>query len=226
LLQEIYDKVREKFSSLEGSHDWFHIERVLQNARLIQEKEGGDLLIIELGALLHDIADHKFHDNDFEIGSKVAKRWVMEFFNNEELACKIEEIVSAVSYKGANVKDISLSLEGKIVRDADRLDAIGAVGIARAFAYGGSKHRPLFNERTRPVLHNSKESYAASKSHTINHFYEKLLLLVDRMETNTARSIGKERQVFMLNFLEQFFKEVNFSIEDSAFDLTSFHDQL
>ena len=93
MLQEIYDKVREKFSSLEGSHDWFHIERVLQNARLIQEKEGGDLLIIELGALLHDIADHKFHDNDFEIGSKVAKSWVMEFFNNEELACKIEEIV-------------------------------------------------------------------------------------------------------------------------------------
>lgn len=223
MFPDIYKKVREKFRSMEGSHDWHHIERVLQNARIIQQKEGGDLLTIELSALLHDIADHKYHNNDFELGSKVAKEIVLEHYQDEHLANSIEKIVKAVSFKGALVEDSEITLEGKIVRDADRLDAIGAIGIARAFAYGGSKNRPLFDRSIHPILHKTKESYAAGKSHTINHFYEKLLLLTDRMETQTAKEIARERQHFMLSFLNQFFKEEGFSIEGSAFDLSGFH---
>ena len=222
--RQIYYNVREKFISSEGSHDWSHIERVIHNARIIQKNEGGDLKIIELAALLHDIADHKFHNNDFEIGAKVAKQWILNHYQDEELSVKIETIVAAVSYKGALVLDDPLSLEGKIVRDADRLDAIGAVGIARAFAYGGSKNRPLFDRKIIPILHGTKESYAKSKSHTVNHFYEKLLLLSERMETKTAKEIAKRRHLFMVQYLKQFFNELDFAIKDSEFDLTNFHE--
>jgi uncharacterized protein len=226
LFEEIYATVREKFSTSEGSHDWQHIERVIQNARIIQKKEGGDILVVELGALLHDIADHKFHENDFDLGPKVAREIVLTHFRDDKLANKIAEIVNAVSFKGALVEDIPVSIEGKIVRDADRLDAIGAVGIARAFAYGGSQNRPLFNTQLPPILHNSKESYAKSKSHTINHFFEKLLLLRERMETATARELAKERHLFMISYLQQFFNESGFLNEGSEFDLSNFRESI
>ena len=207
LVQTIQQFVKERFESFEGSHDWFHIERVWNTAKYIQSQEGGNLEIIELAALLHDIADHKYNDGDFQKGEKVAYELLITKGASEELAEEVSKVIGIVSFKGANVADEAASLEGQIVRDADRLDAIGAIGIARAFAYGGSKNRPLYNPEIEPRLHSSKEDYYTSKSHTINHFYEKLLLLKDRMETPTAKILAEERQKVMLDFLEQFKKE-------------------
>jgi len=201
--------VKERFESFEGSHDWFHIERVWKTAKYLQSQEGGNLEVIELAALLHDIADHKYNDGDFLKGASVAFDLLISHGASEKLAKEVSEIIAIVSFKGANVVDETASLEGKIVRDADRLDAIGAIGIARAFAYGGSRNRPLYNPEIAPRLHNSKEDYYTSKSHTINHFYEKLLLLKERMETKTAQDLATERQQVMLNFLMQFKKEWN-----------------
>ncbi len=207
LTQTIQQFVKERFESFEGSHDWFHIERVWNTAKYIQSQEGGNLEVIELAALLHDIADHKYNDGDFQKGEKVAYELLISKGASEELAEKVSKVIGIVSFKGANVADEAASLEGQIVRDADRLDAIGAIGIARAFAYGGSRNRPLYNPEIEPRLHSSKEDYYTSKSHTINHFYEKLLLLKDRMETPTAKILAEERQKVMLDFLEQFKKE-------------------
>ena len=207
LVQTIQQFVKERFESFEGSHDWFHIERVWKTAKYIQSQEGGNLEVIELAALLHDIADHKYNDGDFQKGEKVAYELLISKGASEELAAEVSKVIGIVSFKGANVADEAASLEGQIVRDADRLDAIGAIGIARAFAYGGSRNRPLYNPEIEPRLHSSKEDYYTSKSHTINHFYEKLLLLKDRMETPTAKILAEERQKVMFDFLEQFKKE-------------------
>jgi uncharacterized protein len=207
LTQTIQYFVKERFESFEGSHDWFHIERVWNTAKYIQSKESGNLEVIELAALLHDIADHKYNDGDFQKGEKVSYELLISKGASEELATEVSKVIGIVSFKGANVSDEAASLEGKIVRDADRLDAIGAIGIARAFAYGGSRNRPLYNPEIEPRLHSSKEDYYTSKSHTINHFYEKLLLLKDRMETPTAKILAEERQKVMLDFLEHFKKE-------------------
>ena len=203
LTQTIQQFVKERFESFEGSHDWFHIERVWNTVKYIQSQEGGNLEVIELAALLHDIADHKYNDGDFQKGEKVAYELLISKGASQELATEVSKVIGIVSFKGANVA----SLEGQIVRDADRLDAIGAIGIARAFAYGGSRNRPLYNPEIKPRLHSSKEDYYLSKSHTINHFYEKLLLLKDRMETQTAKNLADERQKVMLDFLTQFKKE-------------------
>jgi uncharacterized protein len=207
LTQTIQQFVKERFESFEGSHDWFHIERVWNTAKYIQSQEGGNLEVIELAALLHDIADHKYNDGDFQKGQKVAYELLITKGASEELAEEVSKVIGIVSFKGANVADEAASLEGQIVRDADRLDAIGAIGIARAFAYGGSRNRPLYNPEIEPRLHSSKEDYYTSKSHTINHFYEKLLLLKDRMKTSTAKILAEERQKVMLDFLEQFKKQ-------------------
>jgi len=207
LIKTIQQFVKEHFESFEGSHDWFHIERVWKTAKYIQSQEGGNLEIIELAALLHDIADHKYNDGDFQKGEKVAYDLLISKGTSEELATEVSKVIGIVSFKGANVADEFSSLEGQIVRDSDRLDAIGAIGIARAFAYGGSRNRPLYNPEIEPRLHSSKEDYYSSKSHTINHFYEKLLLLKDRMETSTAKILAEERQIVMLDFLKQFKKE-------------------
>lgn len=208
LVQTIQQFVKERFESFEGSHDWFHIERVWNTAKYIQSREGGDLEVIELAALLHDIADHKYNDGDFQKGEQVAYNLLINSGASEELATAVSKVIAIVSFKGANVADEKASLEGQIVRDADRLDAIGAIGIARAFAYGGSRNRPLYNPEIEPKLHSSKEDYYSSKSHTINHFYEKLLLLKDRMETETAKKLAEERHKVMLDFLENFKKEI------------------
>lgn len=207
LLAQVEQLVKTKFTDQEGSHDWFHIDRVRKNALLLQKTEGGDALLIELAALLHDFSDHKYNGGDFEAGSKAVYELLLDQKASEQMAKEVAKIVAVVSYKGALVRDEQTSLEGQIVRDADRLDAIGAIGIARAFSYGGSRSRALYNPAVAATLHQTKEAYAADKGHTINHFYEKLLLLKDRMETPTARKIAAERHAFMESFLTQFFKE-------------------
>lgn len=209
LIEKVKQHVREIFQHDATGHDWFHIERVHAMACAIQEKEGGDRALIELAALLHDISDHKMNGGKLNHGGTVAYELLKEFNCPEQLAIEVKEIVDGVSYKGANVPDCMKSLEGKIVQDADRLDAIGAIGIARAFAFGGNKNRAMYIPDFKPELHNTFESYANSKSHTINHFYEKLLLLTDRLNTETARKIGQQRHDFMENYLQQFYNEWN-----------------
>jgi uncharacterized protein len=209
LLEQVENLVKAKFTDQEGSHDWFHIDRVRKNALLIQQTEGGDALVIELAALLHDYSDHKYNGGDFDKGYHEVLALLSQLQCPTPIALKVAQIVQVVSYKGAGVADQATILEGKIVRDADRLDAIGAVGIARAFSYGGSKHRALYNPAISPTLHQSKEAYAQDKGHTINHFYEKLLLLKDRMETSTAKQIAAQRHTYMETFLAQFMQEWN-----------------
>lgn len=209
LLSQVENLVKAKFSNQEGSHDWFHIDRVRKNALLIQQTEGGEALVVELAALLHDYSDHKYNGGDFDKGVQEVYALLLDLNSPEELASKVAQIVGIVSYKGAGVADQATNLEGKIVRDADRLDAIGAIGIARAFSYGGSKGRALYDAAISPTMHNAKEAYAQDKGHTVNHFYEKLLLLKDRMETPTAQKIATQRHAYMQDFLAQFMQEWN-----------------
>jgi uncharacterized protein len=209
LIEKVAQFIKDKFEENEGSHDWYHIERVWKLAKLIQQSEGGDLLVIELAALLHDVSDHKYNGGDWNKGSQLTKEILLNFNAPLELAEKVEKAVSQVSYKGASVTDSSDSLEARIVQDADRLDAIGAIGIARAFAFGGSKNRPLYVPDLNPVLHQSADEYKNSVSHTVNHFYEKLFLLKDRMHTVTAKNSAIDRHAFMEKFLNEFYSEWN-----------------
>jgi uncharacterized protein len=209
LLKQIETIVRDKFSKQEGSHDWFHIDRVRRTALYLQSIEGGSAECIELAALLHDYSDHKYNGGDFDSGSREVLQLLRSLGASADLAQQVAQIVSVVSYKGAHVPDSMTSLEGQIVRDADRLDAIGAIGIARAFSYGGSKGRALYDPNIAPTLHQSKEAYAQDKGHTINHFYEKLLLLKDRMETPTAKKLAAQRHAVMEQFIVQFRQEWN-----------------
>ena len=199
--------VKSTLKDAEGGHDWFHILRVWNNAKQIAKNENVDIFIVELGALLHDIADSKFHKGDETIGPKVAR----EFLENEnvpdEVIIHIENIISNISYKGGNFKQKFNSPELEVLQDADRLDAIGAVGIARCFNYGGFKNRPLYNPKITPNLTMSKEEYKKSKAPTINHFYEKLLLLKDKMNTKTGQRIAADRHNYMETFLQQFYNE-------------------
>ena len=199
--------VEDKLSGDGSGHDWWHIFRVWTLAKKIAVEEKAQVEIVELGALLHDIADWKFHDGDDSIGPAIAR----EFLNNHNvepnLSDSVVEIISTVSYKGAGVVTPMKTLEGKIVQDADRLDAIGALGIARTFAYGGYKNRLIYHPDEKPVLHESYEDYKKNEGHTINHFYEKLLLLKERMNTNTGKRIAEGRHKFMQSFLDQFYRE-------------------
>jgi uncharacterized protein len=176
----------------------------------LQKLEGGNYEVIALASLLHDISDHKYNGGKEDAGGKVANKLLLDLGSSNELAASVSKIIDQVSFKGAKVLDVTTSLEAKIVQDADRLDAIGAIGIARAFAYGGSKSRPLFEPNNQPELHETFQAYRNAKSHTINHFYEKLLLLCDRLHTAEARRIGKQRHDFMLNYLQQFYNEWEF----------------
>ncbi len=207
LLQQIETIVRDKFSKQEGSHDWFHIDRVRRTALYLQSIEGGSAECIELAALLHDYSDHKYNGGDFDAGSREVLALLRSLGASADLAQQVAQIVRVVSYKGAHVPDSMTNLEGQIVRDADRLDAIGAIGIARAFSYGGSKGRALYDPNVAPTMHQSKEAYAQDKGHTINHFYEKLLLLKDRMETPTAQKLAAQRHTVMEQFIVQFRQE-------------------
>jgi uncharacterized protein len=199
--------VKATLAQAEGGHDWFHIERVYKNALLIAASENCDLEIVQLGALLHDIADSKFHDGDETIGPRTART----FLESEKvLPTTIDHVIAIIeniSFKGGRVERKFSSIELDIVQDADRLDAIGAIGIARTFNYGGFKNRTLYNPEIAPNLSMSKEEYKNNEAPTINHFYEKLLLLKDKMNTLTGKQIAQERHRYMEGFLEQFYAE-------------------
>lgn len=207
LIKHIEAYVKNQFSGEATGHDWYHIDRVRNNAMQIQAKESGNKEVIELAALLHDISDYKFNGGDDKKGGELAKELILQFNGSLQIAQQIQIIVDSISFKGALVEDTTTSLEAKIVQDADRLDAIGAIGIARTFAYGGHVGNPIYDPEIKPQLHTSFEAYKNSKSTTINHFYEKLLLLERRMHTLTAKEEAKKRILHMNHFLEQFYKE-------------------
>ncbi|MCG2792963.1 MAG: HD domain-containing protein [Weeksellaceae bacterium] len=203
--------VQQKLDGAEAGHDWFHIERVWKLSRHLQQKEGGDLLVIELAALLHDIADPKFHDGEETIAATIATEFLSEQKVEQEILEKVIFILKNMSFKNRNDAPKDLPLELKIVQDADRLDAIGAIGIARTFNFGGYKNNLMYDPAIEPQLHQSKETYKKSNGTTINHFYEKLLLLKDLLNTGAAKEIAEHRHQFMLQFLAEFYKEWNVS---------------
>jgi uncharacterized protein len=198
--------VRKEMGKDSSGHDWWHIHRVRNLALKIAEREGGDLFLIEMAALLHDLDDWKI------IGNPIVSRvdfWLQNLQIQPEVAGKIHRITQQVSFKGAGVDTFPSSLEAQIVQDADRLDAIGAIGIARTFAYGGSRGRLIFDPAIKPEKHADFEAYKKNTGPTINHFYEKLLLLKDRLNTGTAKNMAIRRHSFMETFLEEFFSEWN-----------------
>ena len=199
--------VKKQLQDAEGGHDWFHIERVFKNAVLIAQEEVCDVTVVKLGALLHDIADSKFHDGDEEIGPKIAREFLASENVSEEIIEHVIQIIKNISFKGGNFQKTFSSKELEIVQDADRLDALGAIGIARTFNYGGFKNRAIYNPSISPKLNMTKEEYKKSDSPTLNHFYEKLLLLKDKMNTETGKKLAQERHRFMETFLSQFYAE-------------------
>jgi len=209
LIQQTIEFVKQQLKNAEGGHDWFHIERVYKNALLIAKEEDCDITVVQLGALLHDIADSKFHDGDESVGPKVAREFLQSHKVSEEIILHVIGIIENISFKGGNFEKTFHSKELEIVQDADRLDALGAIGIARTFNYGGFKNRVLYNPEIAPNLNMSKEEYKNTQSPTLNHFYEKLLLLADKMNTETGKKIAQQRHQFMESFLEQFYAEWN-----------------
>lgn len=201
--------VREKLDGEGSGHDWWHIQRVWNMAKRLafETTDPAHIHTVELAALLHDIADHKFHDGDTTVGPKVSRDWLHSLNVQEDVIQHVSDIITDISFKGAKVETPMQSIEGKIVQDADRLDAIGAIGIARAFAYGGYKSRELYNPDIDPVLHSNFDDYKNDKGHTINHFYEKLFLLKDRMNTDAAKKIAQERHTFMEIYVSNFLQE-------------------
>lgn len=201
--------VKEKLEGAEAGHDWFHIERVWKLSKKIAEKEGGNLEVIELSALLHDIADPKFHNGDETLALKISKDFLEEIHVEGELIEQVLFVIKNISFKNRAEAPENPPLELQIVQDADRLDAIGAIGIARTFNFGGFKNNLMYHPEIKPNLGMNKEEYKKSNGTTINHFYEKLLLLKDLMNTETAKRIASERHDFMLQFLDEFYKEWN-----------------
>ncbi len=201
--------VKEKLEGAEAGHDWFHIERVWKLSKKIAEKEGGNLEVIELSALLHDIADPKFHNGDETLALKISKNFLEEIHVEGELIEQVLFVIKNISFKNREEAPENPPLELQIVQDADRLDAIGAIGIARTFNFGGFKNNLMYHPEIKPNLGMNKEEYKKSNGTTINHFYEKLLLLKDLMNTETAKKIASERHDFMLQFLDEFYKEWN-----------------
>jgi len=188
-------------------HDWYHIERVWKNAKQIQANEGGDLFVIEIGALLHDIADHKFVENADVEAENRTRQLLGSLHVAEETILAVLHIVLNCSFKGGIGDNKMKSLEGLIVQDADRLDAIGAIGVARTFAYGGKAGNMIYDPKVKPTTFKSAEEYRTKRTHTINHFYEKLLLLKEGMNTKKGIELAQQRDEFMRSFLEQFYGE-------------------
>jgi len=199
--------VKEQLANAEGGHDWFHIERVFNNVLLISKTERVDKIVVSLAALLHDIADSKFHNGDETIGPKIAREFLFNLNVDSAVIEHVINIIENISFKGGNVSRKFHSKELDVVQDADRLDAIGAIGIARCFNYGGFKNRQLYNPDIKPNLKMTKEEYKSSTAPTINHFYEKLLLLKDKMNTKTGLKIALQRHEYMECFLKQFYNE-------------------
>jgi uncharacterized protein len=207
ILNETENYVKQLLSGEGSGHDWWHILRVWNNAKTIAAAEDADLFIVELAALLHDIGDHKFHNGDETVGPRMAADWLTQLKVPAKTIDHICNIISELSFKGAGTTSEMSTQEGRIVQDADRLDAIGAIGIARTFAYGGHKNREIYNPTIKPELHSNFEAYKNSTGPTINHFYEKLLLLKDRMHTGTALKMAEERHQYMEAYLQQFYAE-------------------
>lgn len=199
--------VKETLSNAEAGHDWFHIERVYKTAQNINQKENGDELIVAFAALLHDIADPKFNNGDEEIGPEMAAGFLKSISVDDKVISHVKLIIQNMSFKNSFEENSFSSKEMQIVQDADRLDAIGAIGIARAFTYGGFKNRVLYDPEIQPEQHLNKESYKNTTAPTINHFYEKLLLLKDMMNTNAGKEMAQQRHDFMLLYLDQFYSE-------------------
>lgn len=207
LIEATIAYVKQELADAEGGHDWWHIYRVWQSAKHIAATENVNMLVVELGALLHDIADSKFHGGDENIGPAKATAFMQQLQVPADVAQHVVNIIRHISFKGGNNARTFYSAELGVVQDADRLDAIGAIGIARAFNYGGFKNRALHDPAVVPNLNMTKEEYKHSATPTINHFYEKLLLLKDRMNTATGKAMAEERHKFMEIFLERFYGE-------------------
>jgi uncharacterized protein len=207
LVQSTADFVKKKFEKEGSGHDWWHLYRVWQLSKRIAKEEKADSLVTELGALLHDIADFKFHDGDLSAGPRAAREWLQGQGAHEDLVDKVCDIVENVSFKGAAEADKMKSLEGKIVQDADRLDAIGAIGISRVFSYGCQKVKAIHNPDIKPNLNMLFEQYKKGSNSAINHFYEKLLLLKDRMNTEAGKKIAEHRHQYMEGYLKEFYAE-------------------
>ncbi len=208
IIQNTITFVKNELRDAEGGHDWFHIERVYKNALLISGTEKVEKTVVVLGALLHDIADSKFHNGDETVGPRKARQFLKSQNISEEIIDHVVKIIENISFKGGNKNQEFHSKELDVVQDADRLDALGAIGIARTFNYGGFKNRKLYDPEIEPNLSMTPSEYKASEAPTINHFYEKLFLLKDRMNTKTGQRIAEERHQFMETFLQQFYAEI------------------
>jgi len=207
LIERTVAFVREQLANAEAGHDWWHIRRVWNYTRRILQQEPADTLVCELAALLHDIADSKFHDGDETIGPRIAGEFLQRIGTPSDVVTPVTEIIRNMSYKTSLGTVTFRSRELEVVQDADRLDAMGAIGIARAFHYGGFRNRELYNPDIPPNPNQDKAAYKSSTAPTINHFYEKLLLLKDKMNTATGRRLAAERHAFMEQFLQQFYRE-------------------
>lgn len=206
IIQSTAAFVAGEFASEGSGHDWFHIDRVRRIALRIGKTEGGDLFVIEMAGLLHDLDDYKITGLESHVPVK-AKSWLSSQNVEADVASHILQVIEEVSYKGSDIETPVSSVESAVVQDADRLDAIGAIGIARTFAYGGHKNRLIYDPEIAPEMHDDFQAYKNSTAPTINHFYEKLLLLKDRMNTNTAKLMAARRHLFMENYLQHFFDE-------------------
>lgn len=209
LIENTIAFVKQELHNAEGGHDWFHVQRVYKNALLISENENVNKTIVALGALLHDIADSKFHNGDESIGPKKAAAFLQTQELSQDTITQVVKIIEHVSFKGGNTLKTFHSKELEVIQDADRLDAIGAIGIARTFNYGGFKNRAIYDPSVKPKLEMTPKEYKASDAPTINHFYEKLLLLKDKMNTTSGKEIAENRHQFMVNYLSQFYDEWN-----------------
>jgi len=209
LIDSTIEFVKEKLEGAEAGHDWFHIERVWKLSKKIAEKEDCNVEVVELSALLHDIADPKFHNGDETLALKISREFLESQNASEDIIEQVLFVIKNISFKNRTEAPENLPIELKIVQDADRIDAIGAIGIGRTFNFGGFKNNPMYDPNTKPSLNMTKEEYKKSNGTTINHFYEKLLLLKDLMNTSEGKKIAEERHDFMLKFLDQFYKEWN-----------------
>ena len=207
-IRQTADMVKDRLGGESSGHDWWHIERVRRSAlRIGADEQKADMFVVEISALLHDISDWKFNGGDEEAGSREAVEWLKGLGVDVNTMERVSRVIGEVSFKGRGVTTVPSTIEGKIVQDADRLDAMGAIGIARAFAFGGRMGREMYDPDEKPQLHETFEQYKRNRGNTINHFHEKLLLLRDLMNTDTARRMSAERHDFMLEFLDRFSKE-------------------
>lgn len=207
VIDEAARHIQQLFANEGSGHDWWHIYRVWKMAIRLADAEGADLFVVELAALLHDIADWKFHGGDLTVGPRVAREWLQSQDVAPDIIEHVCQIIGQLSYKGSGVATDMPTVEGRVVQDADRLDAIGAMGIARAFAYGGHDGRLMYDPNHPPEVHGSAQEYRNSRGPTINHFYEKLLLLKDRMQTAAGKAMAQQRHDFMELYLAQFYAE-------------------